>query len=159
MAVNEKRRKQLREAAKRFRARHRERLRDYQRRYRQTERGRETEKRYRLQHKDRHRGTAKRYHKHHPEKRRSYHFRATYGISVDDYNRLLILQNNVCAICKQPETLIHPKSGRVRALSVDHNHRTRSVRGLLCHRCNMLVGIVENHSFALLKGIRDYLCI
>jgi hypothetical protein len=53
---------------------------------------------------------------------------AQLGISADDYKRLLEAQDGVCALCGNP-----PKTRR---LSVDHNHRTGTVRGLLCHRCN-----------------------
>jgi len=50
------------------------------------------------------------------------------GISDDDYQQLLEEQEGGCAICGAP-----PKTRR---LSVDHNHRTGKVRGLLCFRCN-----------------------
>jgi Recombination endonuclease VII len=50
------------------------------------------------------------------------------GISDEGYARLLQAQGGVCAICGAP-----PKTRR---LSVDHNHRTGRVRGLLCFRCN-----------------------
>jgi hypothetical protein len=50
------------------------------------------------------------------------------GISEDEYAELLERQGGVCAICGNP-----PKTRR---LSVDHNHRTGKVRGLLCFRCN-----------------------
>lgn len=40
-----------------------------------------------------------------------------------------------CAICKKP------RSAFKKSLSVDHNHKTSKVRGLLCYRCNkFLVG-------------------
>jgi Recombination endonuclease VII len=50
------------------------------------------------------------------------------GVTDDEYQRLLTFQGGVCAICGNP-----PKNRR---LSVDHNHRTGKVRGLLCFRCN-----------------------
>lgn len=53
---------------------------------------------------------------------------ADLGISNEAYERLLELQGGGCAICGNP-----PKNRR---LSVDHNHRTGKVRGLLCFRCN-----------------------
>src|SRR6266851_2205326 len=50
-----------------------------------------------------------------------------YGISEEEYERLLRLQNGVCAICKEkPEGW----------LCVDHCHLTGKVRGLLCKNCN-----------------------
>jgi hypothetical protein len=53
---------------------------------------------------------------------------AQLGIDTDLYEQLLASQNGGCAICGNP-----PKTRR---LSVDHNHRTGQVRGLLCFRCN-----------------------
>jgi len=52
-----------------------------------------------------------------------------YGMTLDDYDKMLERQNGVCAICgKEP-----PKDRR---LHVDHCHETGFVRGLLCFRCN-----------------------
>lgn len=65
--------------------------------------------------------------------------RDRYGMSVDDYNRMLVEQKGVCAICECPEMRKKThRSGRVRLnpLCVDHNHVTGKVRGLLCQNCN-----------------------
>ncbi len=51
-----------------------------------------------------------------------------YGITSDEYDRLLELQGGRCAICRA-----RPKSKR---LAVDHDHKSGAVRGLLCSRCN-----------------------
>ncbi len=53
-----------------------------------------------------------------------------YGISLDQYNIMLKLQNHACAICERH------KSEFARSLSVDHDHKTKQVRGLLCFYCN-----------------------
>lgn len=55
-----------------------------------------------------------------------------YGITLDEYATLDEDQNWVCAICEQSNRL-----------SVDHNHITGRVRGLLCTRCNLEVGKLE----------------
>lgn len=65
-----------------------------------------------------------------------------YNISMDEYNRMLIEQNNCCAVCKRHKTAFK------KSLSVDHDHKCcsgnrscgRCVRGLLCHHCNWLLG-------------------
>lgn len=54
----------------------------------------------------------------------------------EDYDALVKKQNGLCAICNQP-----PKSRR---LDVDHNHKTRKVRGLLCNRCNLAIGLFDD---------------
>lgn len=54
---------------------------------------------------------------------------AQYGMSLEDYDKMLRRQDGVCAICKKP-----PQNGR--NLHVDHCHKEGHVRGLLCFRCN-----------------------
>lgn len=61
-----------------------------------------------------------------------------YGITTEQYNRFMILQQNRCKICKMPETVI--KHGETCFLSVDHDHKTGRVRGLLCSKCNTGLG-------------------
>lgn len=61
----------------------------------------------------------------------------TYGITLEDFNRMLKEQNNLCAICdKGPQ-------GK-RPLVVDHNHATDRVRQLLCYGCNRALHVLEN---------------
>lgn len=72
----------------------------------------------------------------------------TYGISLADYNRLLTSQNNSCAICGKPPLK--------RKLAVDHNHASQRVRGLLCFRCNTLLGLAYD-SAQILKTALDYI--
>jgi hypothetical protein len=60
----------------------------------------------------------------------------SYGISVQEYQRLLEHQQGVCAVCRQQcKTYEH--------LSVDHNHATGKVRGLLCAKCNVALGMLN----------------
>lgn len=68
---------------------------------------------------------------------RNYHrkLRQRYGITLEEYDRMFALQSGVCAICKQPENDAYK-----RRLSVDHDHETGKVRGLLCHQCNTGIG-------------------
>jgi hypothetical protein len=58
-----------------------------------------------------------------------------YGLTVAAYEVLLQNQHGVCAICFRPETNKHNKR-----LSVDHDHTTLKVRGLLCTNCNQALG-------------------
>lgn len=57
-----------------------------------------------------------------------------YNMSLEDFNSLLGAQNGLCAICGHPET------SRYRRLSVDHDHNTGKIRGLLCSGCNSGLG-------------------
>lgn len=69
-----------------------------------------------------------------------------YGLTLEQYNALLRLQANRCAICERPETDITRKTGKVRRLSVDHDHATDTVRALLCKRCNVIVWALEDNA-------------
>ena len=68
---------------------------------------------------------------------RAYVLRNKYGLTPDDVAKMSAAQGGVCAICSSP-----PKPGK--ALSVDHDHSTGRVRELLCNRCNLMVGHLEN---------------
>lgn len=80
----------------------------------------------------------------------------TYGITADDYARMLEEQGGVCATCKNPETATQHTTGAVKALAVDHCHTTGKVRGLLCWRCNAVLGKVRD-STELLREMAAYL--
>src|SRR5437762_6907683 len=74
-------------------------------------------------------------------------------LSIEDYDKLLKLQNGVCAICKEPETRNSHKN-KTDSLSVDHNHSTNIIRGLLCHRCNTVIGLMRENIELLIAMIR-----
>jgi Recombination endonuclease VII len=71
--------------------------------------------------------------------------RTTFGITLADYEAMRLKQGDLCAICKNPEWQKH-QNGKVKQLSVDHDHATGKVRGLLCHRCNHALERVDTHS-------------
>lgn len=71
-----------------------------------------------------------------------------FGITPEQYDRMLADQNGVCAICERP-----PKNRR---LAVDHDHDTGRVRGLLCWWCNNRVVPKLNTPHVLRRAI-DYL--
>ena len=73
-----------------------------------------------------------------PDKHLDYSLRTRFGITLDEYKSKLIQQRGVCAICGQPETAT--QRGKIKLLSVDHNHKTNQIRGLLCDKCNHLLG-------------------
>ena len=73
-----------------------------------------------------------------------------YGMTIEEYEEKLKLQNNGCAICGINPSVIGRK------LCVDHQHRTRQIRGLLCNKCNSALGWVENRNH-LLEKCKEYL--
>lgn len=74
-----------------------------------------------------------------------------YGITPDDYDCMLVEQNDRCAICRSDD----PGHGR-RNFSVDHDHRTGVVRALLCQRCNLMIGYADDRPETL-RAAADYL--
>ena len=70
-----------------------------------------------------------------------------YSITLEDYQQMCEKQNNLCAICHEPDT---------RDLSVDHNHITGKVRGLLCQYCNLAIGNMKEDIVRLQSAI-EYL--
>jgi hypothetical protein len=69
-----------------------------------------------------------------------------YGLTRDEYDRMLFEQSGKCAICER--LMAKP--------CVDHNHDTEEVRELLCDQCNFAVGMV--HEDALIaKRLAEYL--
>lgn len=80
-----------------------------------------------------------------------------YGMVRADFDYLLDIQNNVCAVCFEPEDMRY--STGVPLLSVDHDHKCcgkskackKCIRGLLCANCNDLIGRVEKRQ--ILRGM------
>lgn len=79
-----------------------------------------------------------------------------YGVTLEAYRAMDEEQGGVCAICKRPETVKNARTGLVWKLAVDHNHETGAVRGLLCSKCNSLLGDAED-SIERLQAAIDYL--
>lgn len=75
--------------------------------------------------------------------------KTVYGITKGWYESTLIAQKGVCAICKTPS---------VDSLHVDHNHANGNVRGLLCSKCNMAIGLISENVESLESAIK-YLSI
>ena len=69
-----------------------------------------------------------------------------YGLTVTEYQELLELHGGVCAICKRADT-----KGR---LSVDHDHQTGKVRGLLCRNHNVALGNFKDNVEHLQQAIK-----
>lgn len=71
--------------------------------------------------------------------------KALYGLSYEDYEHLLRIQEGKCALCK-----------KVKILHVDHCHKTGKVRGLLCGGCNSGIGFLQEDK-EILKRALEYL--
>jgi Recombination endonuclease VII len=80
--------------------------------------------------------------------RRKRDLKRKYGISLEGYAAMLARQSGVCAICLEQEVN--------KPLSVDHDHKTRMLRDLLCGNCNKGLGHYRDDS-ALMRRGADYL--
>jgi hypothetical protein len=69
-----------------------------------------------------------------------------YGLTPEDYRRMLEEQNGVCAICEKVTNF------GLGILAVDHDHATGKVRALLCHKCNTGLGSFEDNELLLLRA-------
>lgn len=81
-----------------------------------------------------------------------------HGLTVEQFDELFARQNNVCAICSSPPGL-NPRwkdKSAIRNLKIDHDHETGAVRGLLCHNCNVAIGLLKD-SPNLFRRAADYL--
>lgn len=95
----------------------------------------------------------KKYKKTHPEKFKlgiKRNHLKQFGITVEDYNKMFDKQNGCCAICGK-----HQSEFKI-AFAVDHNHKTGKVRGLLCSRCNTMLGFASDN-INILKAAINYL--
>lgn len=75
--------------------------------------------------------------------------RRLYGIGIDVYLKMLQDQEEVCKICKQECKTKY-------SLSVDHDHKSGKIRGLLCNRCNRAIGMFEDNP-ELLRLAAEYI--
>ena len=65
--------------------------------------------------------------------RKFVHYDKKFGIDKMAFDEMLRVQNNNCGLCKRK--LIQP--------CLDHCHITGKPRGLLCNKCNLTLGVVE----------------
>ncbi len=68
---------------------------------------------------------------------------------IDHYDKCFEEQEGKCAICRQPEPMN-------RRLSLDHDHQTGQLRGLLCCMCNLALGNFEKYPEQLQKYLKDW---
>ena len=70
-----------------------------------------------------------------------------YGITLFAFTSLMTAQNSMCQICDSPvlsKLTTVGKVAREDEACVDHCHTTGSVRGILCHPCNLALGKVRD---------------
>jgi len=81
---------------------------------------------------------------------RKFRLKTKYNISIEEYEEMLVNQNNSCAICKTTK----PKGRSSTYFAVDHCHKTGKVRSLLCYNCNSSLGLLSENIETLKEMIK-----
>lgn len=82
------------------------------------------------------------------EKVRNRNLRKKYGLDLEDFNTWLEAQGHACRICGT--------RNRGKAFHVDHCHETKRLRGILCTKCNTMLGQAQDNP-AILRAAALYL--
>jgi hypothetical protein len=80
---------------------------------------------------------------------RNWQLKWRYGITKQEFDKILTTQENKCGVCRQSN------KGK-RDWHVDHDHKTKAVRGVLCNPCNLILGLAKD-SPVVLRRAADYL--
>jgi len=141
---------------KKYRDDHKKEIKEYNDKYRAVhkEERRLNAIKYNKEHRNEHREQSRTYREAHREEMdeytRNWNRLKQYGITIEEYNQLFENQNGCCAVCGKHQSEFK------KALCVDHNHETSEVRGLLCHNCNILLGMAKDNINILLDAV-EYL--
>lgn len=91
----------------------------------------------------------------HIDRARSHHLKSLYGVTLDDMARYLGEQGGKCKICRTDLCISTLGSkGRKGKPHVDHCHKTGKYRGILCHGCNLGIGLFQDNPAALANAIK-----
>lgn len=130
---------------------------------------------YRIENREKLREKNRKYYTQNPEKikagKRKYHInnqrkikndklKGSYGITVEDYERMYLEQWGMCAICgTQKKSSLGGRFKRGEILCVDHCHNSEKVRLLLCSKCNLLLGYagIAGDDIFVLQNAIDYI--
>lgn len=93
---------------------------------------------YRVKFKDQVRKQRKQFRDVNKERLRFQKLKSKLGLDKPTYDAILAAQGGCCGICGKL-----PKEHR-RVLSVDHDHLTGKVRGILCDNCNRCLGLLKD---------------
>lgn len=140
---------------RRYYSEHREEMIERSRTYRKNhpEVVKKTLKRRYENHKEELKERSRLYRKNHPNYSKGYNLKYFFGITLDDFNTMLQKQDHRCKICGVGLIV---KGPRVIQPSVDHDHLSGKVRGLLCANCNHLLGQAKD-STEILQNAINYL--
>ena len=115
--------------------------------------------RYRADNPEKRKNTCDKYRKENKAKERSYYqenkldwrksqLLKDYGVTFEEYQRMFRKQRGKCAICNVSQ------SDTKKTLAVDHCHKTKKIRALLCTKCNPGLGFFNDDIKLLEKAIK-----
>lgn len=97
------------------------------------------DKKYRETHAEQFKASRKAWGLKNPRRLKSNNLRKKYGITIEQYDEMFTQQNGYCKVCKKHQSEFNSP------LNVDHCHKTKLVRGLLCGNCNKLLGLAKEN--------------
>ena len=77
-----------------------------------------------------------------------------YGITTGDRNKIMKEQGSKCAICYNEIEFKQGLGLNSWTATVDHDHKTNKVRGILCGSCNNVLGRVQDNTEILTNAIK-----
>jgi len=69
--------------------------------------------------------------------------KSDYGMTLEQYNELFEATGGKCSICRKKF------DGKRKRPNVDHCHKTNTLRGIICHTCNIAEGLLGDPESAL----------
>lgn len=91
------------------------------------------------------------WHQRNPRKTKSYQLKRLYGLTLEDFDAMLESQGGVCGCCGNEFSTQHKRD-----MMVDHDHGTGRFRGIVCAKCNYILGR-HGHDIAILHKAVAYL--
>ena len=131
-----------------YRAANLEKVKEQQRAYRAANREKVKEKsraRY-AANREKEKARSRAYHAANREKAKEWQLKNTYGLTIAKWDALLQAQGNCCARCGKDNP------GSKKGWAVDHCHDTGAVRGILCWRCNVVLGMQGDNEIAVFES-------
>lgn len=83
-----------------------------------------------------------------PNMNRNSMFKSKYGITVQQRDAMLAGQGGKCPMCLTEDP------GDYNGWCIDHCHASGKVRGILCRRCNLLLGYAGDNPQTLARAIQ-----
>lgn len=84
-------------------------------------------------------------------KSKAHNLHASFGMTLEQFSSLVAACGGKCQICRRPET-----NPRRKSLSIDHCHASGMIRGLLCSRCNLAIGLFRDDPITIRSAV-EYL--